>query len=293
MKKTFYFLLSFLIFAFWVLPFKAAEAALIIQAPKYIGLTNGLVGYWSFDGKDMAGVTAYDRSGNANNGTLTGGPARVQGKIGQGLSFDGSDDAVAMGVNAIGPDINGASAITVCGWVKLDTAPSDGAALFASFAGGGSTMIDIGFKSTLLAYVAGRSQTTDAYQQVNGVTAISLNTWAFVCGVWDYPNDKIFVYLNSILNNSGTVTFGATTYTHTNATVGSDSISFNDASTLVDGLIDDVRVYNRVLSADEIKRLYKIGATLKINTSINNDSLQKGLVGYWSFDGKDMASNPN
>jgi len=30
-----------------------AEAAIVIQAPKYIGLTNGLVGYWSFDGKDM------------------------------------------------------------------------------------------------------------------------------------------------------------------------------------------------------------------------------------------------
>src|SRR3989344_8190545 len=94
MKKTFYFLLSFLIFAFWVLPFKAAEAALIIQAPKYIGLTNGLVGYWSFDGKDMAGVTAYDRSGQNNNGTLTNGPVRAIGKIGQGLSFDGSNDYV-------------------------------------------------------------------------------------------------------------------------------------------------------------------------------------------------------
>jgi len=32
----------------------SAEAALIVQAPKYIGLNSGLVGYWSFDGKDMA-----------------------------------------------------------------------------------------------------------------------------------------------------------------------------------------------------------------------------------------------
>src|SRR3989338_2465947 len=72
-----------------------AHAAVVIQAPKYIGLTNGLVGYWSFDGKDMAGNTAYDRSGQGNNGTLTNGPTRAIGKIGQGLSFDGSNDYVA------------------------------------------------------------------------------------------------------------------------------------------------------------------------------------------------------
>ena len=65
------------------------HAAVIIQRPLYIGLTNGLVGSWSFDGPDMAGVTAYDRSGNANNGTLTNGPVRAVGRIGQALGFDG------------------------------------------------------------------------------------------------------------------------------------------------------------------------------------------------------------
>ncbi|KKQ45493.1 MAG: hypothetical protein US65_C0053G0009 [Candidatus Yanofskybacteria bacterium GW2011_GWC2_37_9] len=52
-----------LVFSVSYLVFSAsvAHAALIIQAPKYIGLTNGLVGYWSFDGKDMAGNASYDR----------------------------------------------------------------------------------------------------------------------------------------------------------------------------------------------------------------------------------------
>src|SRR3990167_5976240 len=97
--KILQFLIVILIFVFWVLPFKAAEAALIIQAPKYIGLNSGLVGYWSFDGKDMAGNTAYDRSGQNNNGTLTNGPTRTIGKIGQGLSFDGRNDVIDAGTN--------------------------------------------------------------------------------------------------------------------------------------------------------------------------------------------------
>jgi hypothetical protein len=54
-------------------------------------------------------------------------------------------------------------------------------------------------------------------------------------------------------------------------------------------LIDDVRIYNRALSPDEIKRLYITGAAGKLGVAANNDSLAQGLVGYWTFDGKDMA----
>lgn len=49
-------LLALSIFIF--LP-KAANAALIVQAPKYIGLNSGLVGYWSFDVKDVTGNMTY------------------------------------------------------------------------------------------------------------------------------------------------------------------------------------------------------------------------------------------
>ena len=56
------------------------------------------------------------------------------------------------------------------------------------------------------------------------------------------------------------------------------------------GLIDDVRIYNRALSADEIKRLYNLGGTVKLNSStVSNNSLQNGLVGWWTFDGKDVS----
>ena len=55
------------------------------------------------------------------------------------------------------------------------------------------------------------------------------------------------------------------------------------------GIIDGVRIYNRTLSADKIVRLYKIGGTFKADTTISNDSLTQGLVGHWTFDGKDMS----
>ena len=104
--------LSLLFFA------NSANAGLILNHPNYTGLNNGLVGWWSFDGKDMAGNTAYDRSGQGNNGTLssdgTGLPVRVGGKLGQGLSFDGVDDFVDV-VSAI-LTANGSLSI----WFKPD-----------------------------------------------------------------------------------------------------------------------------------------------------------------------------
>jgi len=70
-----------------------AEAAIINKAPT---TAIGLVGYWTFDGKNMSGNSAFDLSGNGNTGTLTSGPVRAIGKLGQALSFDGSDDYVAL-----------------------------------------------------------------------------------------------------------------------------------------------------------------------------------------------------
>jgi hypothetical protein len=49
---------------------REAHAGLLINRTLYLGLTNGLVGHWSFDGPDMAGIIAYDRSGQNNHGTV-------------------------------------------------------------------------------------------------------------------------------------------------------------------------------------------------------------------------------
>ncbi|MHC4168510.1 MAG: hypothetical protein ACYSWQ_16280 [Planctomycetota bacterium] len=54
-----------------------------------------LVGHWRFD--EGSGTTAFDSSGNGNDGTLNGGPNWVVGYLGGALEFDGSDDWVDCG----------------------------------------------------------------------------------------------------------------------------------------------------------------------------------------------------
>ena len=78
-----------------------AHAGTIINRPLAIGLNQGLVGHWTFDQKDMkSNNLAYDVSGQGNTGTLTNGPVRAIGRIGQALNFDGVDDRVGVGSGA-------------------------------------------------------------------------------------------------------------------------------------------------------------------------------------------------
>ncbi len=72
-------------------------------------IEENLVLYFDFEEK---GNTAIDRSGNDNDGTIIG-AKRVDGKIGQGLSFDGEDDDISFSLKGLLP-----TAGTILIWVK-------------------------------------------------------------------------------------------------------------------------------------------------------------------------------
>src|SRR3989344_2688938 len=99
-----------LIFAFCI-GAQNASAGTIIKSPAYLGLQNGLVGCWTFDGSY---TKAPDCSGNNNTGTLTNGPIKTSGKIGQSLQFDGVNDYVDTNFN-----FPAGTTVTVSVWVKL------------------------------------------------------------------------------------------------------------------------------------------------------------------------------
>ncbi len=58
-------------------------------------VTEGLVSYWTFDRQDITDKTARDIWGD-NNGTIVGDPKIVSGQVGQALEFDGVDDYINL-----------------------------------------------------------------------------------------------------------------------------------------------------------------------------------------------------
>ena len=289
-SKILRFLIVIFIFAFYIFNFNAAEAALIVQAPKYIGLNSGLVGYWSFDGKDMAGVKAYDRSGQGNDGTLTNGPASAIGRIGQALSFDGGEDYVRIPSKTY---FQGNQNLTISLWFKYEI---KGTGFFEQ------DIITKKFDAESKDYSLRVNESTGAvlwgsevadipYSLSSADTVASPNTWYHYVAILNKTADVLTLYINGVQVAQDT-TFGSNSdATSQDIAIGSTLFTPNNFNFV--GSIDDVRIYNRALSGDEIKRLYKIGATLKVNTSISNDSLKKGLVGHWSFDGPTVISNAN
>jgi hypothetical protein len=277
---------------------RQADAAVIVNAPKSLGLSQGLVGHWTFDGKTVVGTRAYDQSGQGNYGTLTGSnglPTRTIGKLGQGLQFDGVDDYVSTGVTSL---LN-IDRKTVSAWVLARSLGAGGDGTIVT----NDASITAGIQNGWAFYVGGSggrrlgylhdfsAAGADGEFEVAG-SALTLGVWHHVVVTYDRTsaaNDPVF-YIDGVKQGTPSDLQGtagtAANETATNAQIG----TFNEGtSDYFDGTIDDVHIYNRALSADEIKRLYKIGGTFKANTTL--DGPQNGLVGWWTFDGKHMSGN--
>lgn len=250
-------------------------------------LKDGLVGHWTFDGKDMiGGQTARDISGQGNNGTLTNGPKRAIGKIGQALEFDGSNDNVDLGSTQF---VNSTAPFTVAYWSKLRaitnyeipitlrTDTSQNWRIFWTKRGFNPSCGEVTFGAA--------SGWSRLYVNFSGS---QIDQWHHIVVAYNGASSTIAsnfaLYDNGLsLPLSASCSFASQ---NENSRIG----QFTGNSWNWNGLIDDVRIYNRALSANEIKRLYNLGGTYKVNKT-NTDSLTEGLVGHWTFDGNDMVGN--
>ncbi|OHA11522.1 MAG: hypothetical protein A3H71_01300 [Candidatus Sungbacteria bacterium RIFCSPLOWO2_02_FULL_48_13b] len=270
-----------------------ADAGSIIQAPTYLGLSSGLVGSWTFNAPDMSGVTAFDRSGNNNNGTLANGPARAIGRIGQALNFDGSDDYVNAGSATV---LDNISIVTYAAWIYPISYGENGRGNIINKTQLGNGPIFYVCQTTT--NCGGSISNSFVYYQTfaNGQTtwaapsnSIPLNRWSHVAVTYTVNvanNPQLYLDGVPVVTTKTLSSTGANTDDSGNSlTIGNRAnvdLTFN-------GLIDEVRVYNRALTPAEIRQLYKAGSSFHPNVT-NKSTIRDGLVGHWSFDGADMGT---
>jgi len=243
------------------------------------GISNtGLVGYWPFE--EGTGTFAGDHSGQGNHGTWNGtGSHWAQGKYSNGGQFNGSSDYVL-----INKAIVTSPPFTVCAWARLDQFPTDYGSEMAIFVI--QDPVNGGRHFTLRADDIANKAQFNAYDGNSSISestvAVTPGVWQFYCGVANTSSPYYTVYLDA--GNKGTNTVQRTP-TNLNVTnIGaSNPGGYTD---FMDGLIDEVRIYNRALSTSEVAALYKSGRG-NVSTSQTN-RLADGLVGMWSFDGPDI-----
>lgn len=227
---------------------------------------SSLKGYWSFNGTDISGTTAYDRSGSGNNGTLTNGPTVVPGKVGQALSFDGT--------NYVGiPNINLANqSLSIAFWAKKNNAVNTRVAGIGN--GGGNLVLQIDLAST--GFYCG------FYTSSTTVTIATDPSWHYWACTYDAITNTRSIYRDGVVLASEVI---AADYSG-----GSNTFYFgrDGYGNIFSGQIDEPRVYNRALSASEIQTLYTQGNGSKENSSVSQPQgtgrLDSGLAGYWKLD---------
>ena len=212
----------------------------------FIRVIDGVVGSWHFD--EGSGTTAYDTSGNDNDGTIYG-ATWTDGKFGKALSFDGVDDYVEV------PDSDSLDlqTLTLEVWNKLD-ALSDTGVLYKRSGLPGSLGTNANYQMEIYPpgdgnyYFAFSYRDGSSWQNVYSTnTPIETGKWYHVVMTFDSGTGR--VYINGKLDAEKT---------------GLPSLVTNDYHLVIgaawndyfNGIIDEVRIYNRALTPEEISDLY-------------------------------------
>ncbi len=231
----------------------------------------GLVGYWKFNREDGSNsTTTIDSSAYGRNGIVTGATFTNEGRFKEGYKFDGTNDWIYL-------PLKGTNNVSISAWIKPlefttgiyhTIVRSDGNPSFFTYGGTVYCYIGVGIQPT---------------QAISGT-----NAWHHVA--CNYNGTDAIVYVDGV---AGAPVSGIASFTQTRFAIGSGhwgTVEF------FNGSIDEVRIYNRSLSASEVAALYNgtksnyIRFKTTPDLGLLNDtpaptaSDETGLVGYWKMD---------
>lgn len=210
-----------------------------------VGGPTGLVGYWRLN--DTNTTTASDSSGNGNSGTLTNGASWTSGKYGGAVGLDGVNDYVSIRNSSSLQPAN----VTVAAWFNASSlvgrtvvsTPYNGPPWTSPYV---SWMIRIN-SSTNLEFDVGNGTTYSGW--AIAVSALQTGQWYHVA--LTYNGTTLTAYLNGVSLGTRTNVTGPVGYGNRPVLLGAD-YGASPAYDYFSGTLDDVRVYNRALSAAEI-----------------------------------------
>jgi len=204
-------------------------------------LLDGLVGYWPLSERYSDGNTAYDLTRYNNHGELVNSPGWTEGHVGeQAAEFEGEDEAIDVNDNSA---ISMTESLTISMWFYLDDTTSNNG------------------KPSHYLYKS------DAYGIFNDGPSVTKDNDRNYVNSDDPPTDR-WVHTAAVYDGTELVEYRDGTQ------IASTTVDapIDDSQNLlrignaggynwtVDGAIDDVRIYNRELSKDEISVLYNMGS---------------------------------
>lgn len=258
----------------------------VLDLNNFIVSKKNLSGYWAFE-EATGATTAADSSGKGRDATITNATVNIPGKIGKCFNFNGTNSSVDIAApGSTGLDIAEKS-FTVVAWVKgtyvngkhspvcgLDTAsPSTNYGLFLG-------------TSSYNPYISFSNNDTTA-----DMTTLTSGTWYQIVYRYDLVNPgtnkgKQDIFVNGILvQSSGTPPTSSPFYQSSGTVkIGKAFSTALSALQYFTGWIDDVYIYNRALSNNEIKDFYLTYLDPAVNLTFSVPESNTALTGYSATD---------
>jgi hypothetical protein len=223
-----------------------------------VSYDSSLVGYWSMN--EGSGTVTSDGSGNSNNGTIAN-ATWATGKFGSALNFMAGSSILIASTAAL----NISDYITLSAWIYPRSAGQNDAGRIISKRDPADYGLALGSGASVNFVTNGR------FYAGSGPTA--LNEWHHVVATFDkdLSSNQIKIYVDGILKGQGTLP--SITSTQGQVYIGNRG----DNIVAFDGVIDDVRIYSRALSASEVTALYALPDPVS-------------LKNYYSFEDPDTNS---
>jgi hypothetical protein len=228
------------------------------------GLSSGLAGQWKFE--EGTGTTVADSSGNGNTLTLaasTATPTWTTGKIGNALSFDNTNDYASASNSA---SLNITGELTVMAWIKVNAFNPDWNDIVTkgNDAAGraGYQLIMTSDARPAFYFCTGANATCGTwygYESDSTTPTITAGSWFHVAFTYKDSTDTIVMYVNGAAQ-SGHINGGNALITSIVSNTDPLNIGTFASSEASNMVIDDVRIYNRALTAAEIAKIYNGGS---------------------------------
>ncbi|MDD4931079.1 MAG: LamG domain-containing protein [Candidatus Colwellbacteria bacterium] len=206
----------------------------------------GLTAYWNFD--EGSGTTAIDMTGRNNTGTIVGPTYGIDRKsgVGKALVFDGVDDYVSV---ADSIDMRMTTGGTFAFWIyPTGYGEASAARIIDKSTDTGCTNGYFVYMSSTNKFIASANAGSATSASDNSIT---MNAWNFITATMSSSGKKVYVNGKEVTSAAGGTVLPPDVAGEVR--IGNRS-GFTDRTFV--GRIDDSRMYNRVLSASEVRSLY-------------------------------------
>ena len=232
--------------------------------PSYVP-TNGLVGWWPFNGN------ANDESGNGNNGSYVAGVNPTSDRNGTSNSAMGFSGQGSITLSNL--PTTGSQDFTIAGWLSTSNASTarKGIACWGQ---------DIPWQSTYFFVNTNGKLAFDFAYNAGPTSTASVNDaqWHFISVT--NSNGFIQLYVDGVPNGQG-MQMSLPNITGNTKSIGSN-LSGGGTQNNFAGKLDDIAIWDRALTSSEIQNIYN---QINTNTSLPTYVPSNGLVGWWPFNG--------